>query len=215
MVDTKVSAMGSATLTEADEIYTNDGGTSKKATIAELRQALFPKGFIRLDISSLREIGLATANDIGTLANNGGLLSSDSTPAFKRLNLATDKSLMVEWPTSDVTEVQFPPVPMPPDLDETADLTAHLLIRMSGSTDAAVTIDIQAWDGIGDTEMGSVTGVITSTLAEHSITITAANVSGHPTGVLNINLIPGGTLHTVDTIQLMGAWIEYKTKLAA
>ncbi len=213
MVDTKLSALASATLTEADTLYIEDGATSKKATIAELRTALIPKGFIMLDISSLREIGLITANDIGTLANNGGLLSSDSTPAFKRLNLATDKSAMVEWPTSDVTEVQFPPQPMPPDLDETVDLTAHLLIRMSGSTDALVTIDIQVWDGIGDTEMGGATGVITATLAEHTITIANANVSGNPTGVLNVNLVPGGTLHTVDTIQLMGAWIEYTRKL--
>ncbi len=215
MADTKLSALPVASsLAEADKLALEQSGVSKSAAVSLLRTTLAKTGFIPLDISSLREIGLATANDIGTLANNGGLLSSDSTPAFKRLNLATDKSLMVEWATSDVTEVQFPPVPMPPDLDETVDLTAHLLIRMSGSTDALVTIDIQVWDGIGDTEMGSATGVITSTLAEHTITIANANVSGNPTGVLNVNLVPGGTLHTVDTIQLMSAWIEYTRKAA-
>ena len=212
MADTKISALAAATLTEADEIAVNDGGTTKKATIAELRTAIGGVGFVMMDITSLREIA---SNDIQNLAAFGGILATNSDPALVRLNGATDKSLMVEWATSNVDEVQFPPVPMPPDLDETSDVTVHILIRMSGGTDALVTIDIQAWDGIGDTEMGGATGVITSTLAEHVITLGNADISGNPAGVLNIGLVPGGTLHTVDTIQLMGAWIEYTKKLPA
>jgi len=218
MADTKLSALPAATLTEADELYINDGGTSKKATIAALRTALGGVGFIPLDITSLREIGTDTANEIGDTADGtandpyGGLLAADTTPSLKRINLATDKGLRVAWPNTDVTEVQFPPVTMPPDLDETSDVIVHLIARMSGGADTTTSFDVQVFDGIGDTEMGGLaTPDMTSTLAETTLTISAANVSGNPTGVLNIALVPEA--HATDNIELYGAWIEYTKKL--
>ena len=211
MADTKLSALGAATLTEADELYINDGGSSKKATVAELRTALCPKGFIPLDITVLREI---ISDDIGVTAitPEGGYLSSDSTPALQRQNGATDKALKVDWPQTDVTEVQFPPVVMPPDLDDTVDITIHLLARMDAGTDTTTSFDVQVFDGIGDTEMGGLaTPDMTSTLAELTVTIANADISGNPTGVLNISLVPEA--HGTDDIELFGAWIEYTRKL--
>ncbi len=210
MADTKLSALGSATLTDADEVYVNDGGSSKKATIAELRTALTPKGFIMLDITTLRIIGDDTADEIGDLAANGGFLSNDSTPLLGRVSTSTDKALRIEWALSDVTELQFGPVPMPPDLDETTDVTIHLLGLMSGSTDTP-TVDVQVFDGIGDTEMGGASTAFGSALAEETVTIANADISGNPTGVFNISLTPGS--HGTDALHLHGAWIEYTKKL--
>lgn len=209
MADTKLSALSSATLTDADELYINDGGNSRKATVAELRTALGGIGFLSLSLFSAREIA---SNDIPNEAAEGGRLTLDSAPNLKRLNAATDKAMMIEWPTGNLIEIQFEPTPIPPDLDPAVDASVSLLVRMSGSADTTTTIDIQVWDGIGDTEMGTPTGNLTSTLAEHKIAIANANISGHPTGVFNVNLVPAGA-HATDTIQLLGAWIEYTKKL--
>lgn len=164
------------------------------------------KGFIPLDITSLREI---VSDDTTTLANHGGILASDSTPILKRDNGATDKALRVEWAATNVDEVQFPPVPYPHDLDPATDITVHLLAKVSGATDTPV-IDVQAWDGVGDTEMGGNTGALSNTLAEVTTTLANANISGPPTGFLNVNLVPAA--HGTDAIHLYAAWIEYTKK---
>jgi hypothetical protein len=164
-------------------------------------------GFIPLNITTLRE---AVTNAIPNTAANGGLLASDTTPVLERVNGATDKALRVKWAASNSDEVQFGPVMMPPDLDEATDLTIHLLAAMGGATDTP-TIDVQVFDGLGDTEMGGATAAITgTTIAEYSVTIANANVAGAPLGFLNIALVPGA--HTTDTLLLYGAWIEYSRK---
>ena len=162
-------------------------------------------GIIPLDITALREIA---TNDTQALAAHGGLLASDSDPSLARVNGATDKALRVIWDTSnDTDEVQFPPVIMPADLDAGQDVTIHLLMAMGGATDTP-TVDVQVFDGVGDTEMGSATAAVTGTsVAEYTATVAAANVSGHPLGFLNIALAPGE--HTTDALYLYGAWVEY------
>lgn len=161
---------------------------------------------LNLPLTGLREIGLPTANEISDITNNGGILSSDSSPSYKRVNLATDKALRVNWIGGNVDEVQFPPVPMPHDLDAGVDLTIHLLAKMDAGGDVP-TIDVQVFDAIGDTEMGGPTAALSSTLAELTVTIANANVSGHPLGFLNISLIPG--THATQAVELYAAWIEY------
>lgn len=212
MADTKLSALASATLGDTDELYINDGGTSKKATIAELRAALNSTGFIMLDFSSLRELASNDIPNQATLA--GGILGADTVPIYERSNDATDKSLRLNWVlSSSNTEVQFAPVPMPPDLNETVDVTIHLVAEMTGATDTTNTIDIQVWDGVGDTEMGSATSAITDALLELTVTIANADITGGPLGFFNISLTPTGT-HTTDGILIYAAWIEYTRKLA-
>ena len=165
-------------------------------------------GKLNLSLGELRRIA---TNDIDTTTNHGGILTSDSTPSYARLNGATDKALRVNWIQGNVDEVQFPPVFMPPDLDETQDLTIHLLARMDAATDTP-TIDVQVFDAIGDTEMGGATAALSSTLAELTVTVVAANISGNPLGFLNISLIPG--THATDDVQVFAAWVEYARKTA-
>ncbi len=208
--DTKLSALPSATLTDGDEGYTNDGGTSSKFTMAELRTLIAGKGILTLDIMSLRIIA---ANDIDVDANNGGILTSDGgSVTLSRVNGATDKALIVSWPSSNVTELQFPPIPMPPDLDDTADVTLHFIFDMSSTNDVP-TIDVQVFDGVGDTEMGSATAALSDTTAELIVTIANADIGGGPLGYFNVSLIPGA--HGSDIVRLRAAWGEYTKKEAS
>ncbi|KKK71743.1 hypothetical protein LCGC14_2910870, partial [marine sediment metagenome] len=136
MADTKLSDLAAATdLADADKSYLEQSGVSKSIAASLKREKLVGPGFHILDISSLREIGLDTANEISNLASHGGILSADTTPRLIRANLATDKALKVEWIGGNVDEVQFPPVPMAPFLDEAADVTIHLLAKMSAAGD--------------------------------------------------------------------------------
>lgn len=156
-----------------------------------------------LDIAGLRDIA---SNAIQNLAAHGGILASDSTPILERVNGATDKALRVKWAASDSNEAQFPPIPMLPGMNGATDITLHLLAKMSGATDTP-TIDVQVYDAIGDTEMGGATAALSSSLQELTVTLAAANLSGHPSGFLNVSLVPG--THTTDAIELYAAWLEY------
>lgn len=114
------------------------------------------------------------------------------------------------WAASSSIECQFPSVPKPPDLDGTADLTVHLMMGKDTNTDNTVTVDVQVFDGVGDTEAGSATAALAAAaLAEYNGTILAADLGEHP-GFLNISLIPG--THTTDAIWLYAAWVEYARK---
>ena len=168
---------------------------------------LLKTGFIGLPIGAMREIA---TNDIQNLAAVGGILASDSAPSLARVNGATDKALRVAWAATVVAEAQFQPVAMPPDFDETQAATVHLVMAMAGATDTPL-VDVQVFDGVGDTEMGGNTAAVTGTaVAEYSVTIAAANLSGHPTGFLNVSLVPAA--HGTDALYLYGAWIEYQRK---
>jgi len=160
-------------------------------------------GFIPLPLGSLR---LITADDIGVV------LGSGTEPEFERVATTTDKALRVTWDTTnDQDEVQFDSIPMPIDLDSSKDVTVHILGRMSAGTDTSTAIDVQAFDGIGDTEMGGLTTPdFTSTLAEVIATINAADIIGPPLGFLSLSLVPEA--HTNDNLEIYAAWIEYTKK---
>jgi len=168
--------------------------------------------FIPLDICALRDI---SSNAIQNLVAHGGILASDSTPVLERINAATDRQLRVRWAASDSNEAQFPPIPIPPDLDSDENVIVHLLLQRSGSTDDC-DIDVLAYfNGIGaytgDTEMGGKTAALTTTNVEEvTVTLASANISGHP-GFLSLTLLPDA--HTTDALYLLAAWIEYTRKL--
>jgi len=161
-------------------------------------------GIVPLNITTAREIA---TNDIQALAAHGGKLASDSVPSLSRVNAATDKALRLAWAAAEQDEIQFEPFIKPPDLDAGSDLTVHLLLAKDGNTDAAAVVDVQAWDGVGDTEMGGNTGALdTASLAEYTVTIANANVAAAP-GFINLGLVPG--VHANDAIYCYGAWVEY------
>jgi len=176
----------------------NNGVTAGKLT------ATLGTGFVPLPLAEAREIA---TNDIAALAAQGGLLALDSTPILKRTNGATDKKLYVEWAASNSDEIAWDFV-YPPDLDDTAVVTIHLLAKMNGATNTPV-IAVSYFEGIGDSNAGGNTAALSDTLAEVTVEIAAAAVGAAPTGA-SVGLVPGA--HTTDKVQLLGAWIEYTRK---
>lgn len=192
------------TITDGTTTRMTDGLLAAAGLGANLK-----KGFISLDLFSVREAiaNVLQAAATGAALGSGGILATDTTPILQRINGATDKAARISWVATDVGEIQFAPVPIPPDYDNTEVLTVHLLVYKNANTDTTFVIDVQAWSGIGDTEMGGDTAAITETVAaEKSVSLTGANVGAHP-GVLTINLVPGA--HANDAVYLLAAWIEY------
>jgi hypothetical protein len=74
------------------------------------------KGFIPLALADAREV---SSNATINAAGNGGLLASDTTPVFQRVNGATDKALRLNWAATNVDEITWS-FAYPPDLDDTS-----------------------------------------------------------------------------------------------
>lgn len=166
------------------------------------------KGFIPIDIFSNRL--LSTNAFLNTI--EAGTADGNTAPSLARVNGATDKAARLVLANNTTDEFQFHPIPLPPDLDDTAVMTVHLLIAKSGNTDTTAVIDVQAFFGVGDTECGGNTAAIaTADLTEYSVTLAAADVPAHPS-FLTIALVPGA--HTSDSHYLYAAWIEYTRKVS-
>lgn len=164
-------------------------------------------GYIPLDITTVKIIA---ANAIGN-TTEGLFPDGNTAPALARVNGATDKCLRVTWASSSSVEVQFPPFVYPPDLDDTAAITVHILAAMGGATDTPV-VSVGYFEGVGDTNAGGDTAAVTGTTpAEYSVSIAADDVGAAPTAA-TICLTPGA--HTTDNLHLYGAWVEYTRKTA-
>lgn len=181
-------------------------------------------GFAPMDHFSLREIA---SNALQNLAAHGGLMAKDSTPRIERINGATDPTHRVRWGSADDTEVVFPNIPIPADLDPSEDVYVKLLMGKSGETNTTSSIAIEFREcGVMDAAAGmfantdannsdlgdSVTihntedGQAGGNAKEYSLTIAAAGLSGPP-GFFNIGLTPAN--HNNDAFDLYGAYLEY------
>lgn len=200
---------------EGDILYKNATPTAARLAIGTAGQLLAVNsgatapewvnaqtGYIPIDITAGRDIA---SNAIQNLAAHGGLLAADSTPILQRVNGATDKALRITWAAGDVNELQLPTVTWPPDLKASSDVLVKLLFAKDADANT-VTCDVQAYEGVGDTEMGSATSTIAQALAEYTVTLANADITGHP-GFLNLILVPSA--HAGDALYLYGAWIEY------
>jgi hypothetical protein len=92
-------------------------------------------GTIPLYLTSAREIATnATINAAG----NGGLLASNTTPTFTRINGATDKCLKLTWASSNSDEIQWQVI-SPYDMDGSATVALNFYCAMGGATDTPTT----------------------------------------------------------------------------
>lgn len=164
------------------------------------------RGFIPLNL--FHAYLISSNNTINT--TEGAYPDGNTTPIMARINAATDKTMRLVWAANDVSEVQFPPIALPPDLDDTAAMTVHLYGYKDANANATFAIDVQVFFNVGDTECGAATAAITETAAtEKSVSIAASDVPAHP-GVMTISLAPGA--HNSDAYYLLGAWVEYQRK---
>ena len=164
------------------------------------------KGYIPLDLTVGRILsGGATQN----AAANGGLTASDTTPILQRVNAATDQALRLNYAATVVSELTWC-FSYPPDWDPENVVEVHLLAASGGSSNSP-TIAVAYFEGTGDANAGGNTAAVTgTTIAEYSVTITAANIGAHP-NFAAVSLTPAA--HNTDALFLYALWIEYTRKL--
>lgn len=202
-----VKSTTAATVSVADSGTFTDAATVE-AALAEIYQSLISiQGFIPIPLTSLREV---SSFAVGNAAAIGGVLASDTTPVLgPAVASPLDGCQVVSWVKQNVDAVMFQ-VPLPPDINEGADLVIHMRIKSGGTTDA-VGFTSKAYFNEGDTEVAD-TGQTnqTTTWAEKLITIAAADV---PAGAqtLTVQLTPAA--HNTDALYLSALWIEYKTMI--
>lgn len=151
-------------------------------------------GYIYLSLNSFRE--MSSGGDVGDTSANGGVLASDTTPIL--LGDAAE-SQVLSWPSSN-NDIVGCSVLLPPDLDDTRDVSVDLMTSSGGTTNAASFTVETGWDSgtiVADTATGAASttpGVITATVA-------AADVPASPRA-LTLMLTP--TAHTTDAKLLHG-----------
>lgn len=165
------------------------------------------KGFVQIGIFNAR---LLTTNAfLNTI--EAGTPDGNTAPSLQRVNAATDKMPRLAWAASASDEIALPSFAYPPDLDDTADMTVHVLAAMAGATDTP-TLTIGFFEGVGDTDAGGATAAVSgTTVAEYTRTIAAADIGAHPK-VAALTLTPGA--HTTDILYVYGIWVEYTKKSA-
>lgn len=188
------------------------GGTGIEPSSFSTNQKI---GFIPIDIFASRVIvsndfvNEVAVSDSGDEIAPGGILALDGDIfSLNRVNGATDKAGRVVFKANTTGELQFPSIPLPHDLDDTADMNVHLYAGMGGATNTP-TIDVQCFFNVGDTECGGATAALAATAGIRSVALAAADVPAYP-GFLNIALVPAA--HANDAIWLYGAWITYTKK---
>lgn len=172
-------------------------------------------GFIPIPIHNARIISSNDFQDQTTVSTGGsekapgGILASlGAIYSINRVNGATDKAARIVAKNNTTGELQFPMIPMPYDLDDTANVIVNIYARMAGATDTP-TLTIGAYFDVGDTDCGGATTALSNVLTAKTVTLAAADVPAYPC-MLNLSLIPGA--HTTDALWIYGAWLTYTRK---
>lgn len=160
---------------------------------------------IPIPLGSWREV--TAAGDVGNIAAIGGVLASDTAPILRG---DTNNSWEVSWATGNVDPIGVQ-VPIPYDLDDTANVTLHLSMY-SGSTDAATMGVASSWDG-GSEVTDSADDSGTKSATRHVITAAIA-ASDVPASASHVTLRLTPPTHATNAIQLCSSWLSYTPKAA-
>lgn len=187
--------------------------TESEAALQEIYQHIASaQAFLNLPL------GAWTEQDGTALADFGD--GASPTPGWS----AGDEGFGIRWNNHANPDPISTSVPIPPDLDASADVIVHVMAAKVGATVGdAVTWTIEAFnnaDGAlydADTDFGGASSAMTGdaatkTCQEETLTLASANVAGSPC-VLTLTLQPtDGTLGTDDVI-VLGVWLEYTRKI--
>lgn len=202
--------------TAATVSITDTGGFTSEAT-AEAALAEIYQHIISAQAHLNLPIGGWTEQDGTALVDFAD--GDSTTPGWN----AGDESFGIRWNNHANPDPIATSVPIPNDLDASADVVVHVLAAKVGATIGdAVTWVIEAFNNAdtaaydADADFGgtssAMTGDATSkTCQEEILALASANVAGAPC-VLNLTLQPtDGTLGTDDVI-VLGVWLEYTRK---
>jgi hypothetical protein len=131
-----------------------------------------------------------------------------TTPGFEQLS---DKEIVLTIPVNATAETAAFSVPVPQDLDDSADIVIHVLAGKSADNDV-LTLDCEVYpSAVGDTGNADIqdTAAATVTQAASELTFTcgADGVLAAPGAITGI-LTLGGT-NDGDAVNIYGVWVEY------
>ena len=139
----------------------------------------------------------------------GSLLHKGTFPVLDIKDGDTNCLLRIVWAANAAAAIAraqlVTQVPLPLDLDKTADLELHFRARMVGATDMPA-IDIGSWFNEADTKVADSSAVLVNEYAERTIYIAAADVPSDAQ-TLTIKLTPQA--HENDAIRMTATWLEY------
>lgn len=188
----------------------NSGGT---ATVKVQHVAVgapgagLSQGYVPINLASIRFVASNDFPNVGTATTtNGGVLAQNTAPKLERINDATDKNIRVVWAASDVTEVHLVGFAYPPDLDPAQPVVVHMLAKMAAGGMDTPTLDVGYFEGVGDTNAGTATAALSTTLAEKTVVVAAGDIGSPPTTAA-VTVTPG--THNNEAVELYGAWLTY------
>ena len=160
-------------------------------------------GFIGVPLTIVREV---LSDDVPDAAAHGGTLAKDTTPILEFVNSDTDSCLRLNWAASNLDAIVLQ-VPLPPDLDASADVEVHVRMASGGTTDKAG-FDADSFFNEGDTKVeDSVEQAVAATAYEElTLAIATADV---PSGAQTLTCELTPKAHTTDVMYCTAIWIEY------
>ncbi len=202
VIDFTIISTTAATISIADSgAFTSE--TDVEAALAEIYQDL-------LSVQSFMGVPLgAITQEDGT-----ALLKQATTVAgFKQLS---DKETTINIPVNcSAGESLGFSVPVPQDLDDSADVIVHALVGKDADNDV-LTLDSEVYPSaagdVGNADIQDTAAqTITQAVSELTFTCGADGVLAAP-GTLSVVLALGGT-NDGDAVNLYGVWIEYTRKI--
>lgn len=202
MIDFSVLSTTAGTVS-IDDAGGHTSETTVEAALQEIYQDLLSaQAFIPVPVTGLIETD-------GT--NTVAFLGPSTTPKLDLANGDTDSGLLVTWAGGNSDAVAFQ-VPLPPDLDASADIVLHLRAAMSNTNDTPV-INADTYFDEGDTKVEDASGAVTGTsYAEYTITVAAADV---PSGAQTMTVELTPATHGTDDLKLSALWVEHTRALRA
>lgn len=189
-----------AATTAAGTTIADAGGFTTETTVEGALQEIYQDA-----ITTLATIPVPLATLLETDGTNVvGYLGPATTPILDMANGDTDSGLVVTWAAGNVDAVLFQ-VPLPAELNESADVKVYLRAKMGGATDTP-TIAIDSYFNEGDTKVEDVSAALSDTVQELAITIAAADVPSS-SRTLTVELTPG--THDTDTVVLSALWVQH------
>lgn len=185
--------------------------TTVEAALQEIYLHLLgTQGFLPVPLPTLKT---ASTDFVSGTSAVGSFLATDTTPKIGRITGATDPAQVVTWATGDSGPVFFQ-IPLPPDLNEAANLVLHARVKSGGATNTP-TWTIKSYFNEGDTLVTDsiAASSATSTWAEVTGTIAAADV---PSGAQTLTCSLTPAAHTTNEFYMSALWFEYsRVKLTA
>lgn len=204
----EVAPLNTKSTTAATVSIADAGGYTSTATVEAALQEIYlhflgTQGFMPVPLATLKT---GSTDFVSGTSAVSVFLATDTTPKIGRIGASTDPAQMVTWATGDNGPVFFQ-IPLPPDLNEAANLVIHARVKASGATNIP-TWTVKSYFNEADTLVSDslAASAATSTWAEITGTIAAGDV---PSGAQTLTCSLTPAAHTTNHFYMSALWFEY------